>query len=45
MVWRVLKALLVLAVAAFLGLAVYAYLGDITPAPVRVTKPVVLDAD
>jgi predicted small integral membrane protein len=40
---RILKAVLVLAVAAFLGLVGYAYLGDIAPEQVPVSKPVVLD--
>lgn len=40
---RIIKAVLVLAVAAFLGLVAYAYLGDIAPQQVPVSKPVVLD--
>jgi predicted small integral membrane protein len=42
---RIVKALLVLAIAAFLALVAYAYLGDLTPEQVPVTKPVELDAD
>jgi predicted small integral membrane protein len=41
---RIIKALLVLALAAFLGLVGYAYLGDLTPAQAPVSKPVTLDA-
>lgn len=40
---RILKVVLVLAIAAFLGLVAYAYLGDIAPQQVPVSKPVVLD--
>lgn len=41
---RIIKALLVLAIAAFLALVAYAYLVDLTPEQVPVTKPVELDA-
>jgi predicted small integral membrane protein len=40
---RIIKLALVLAVAAFLGLVAYAYLGDMAPQQVPVSKPVVLD--
>lgn len=40
---RIIKALLVLAIAGFLGLVAYAYLGDIAPQQGPVTKPVALD--
>jgi hypothetical protein len=41
---RIIKAVLVLAVFGFLGLTVYAYLGDLAPRQEEVRKPVVLDA-
>lgn len=40
---RILKALVVLLLIGLAGLAVYAYVADLTPAQTRVTKPVVLD--
>ncbi|MEH6774799.1 MAG: hypothetical protein V7668_12810, partial [Cereibacter changlensis] len=43
--WRIIKALLVLAVLAFVGLAGYAYLADLTPPQAEVTKPVMLNAE
>lgn len=43
--WRLIKALLVLAAAGFLALVGYAYLGDYAPTPAEVSRPVVLDAD
>ncbi len=42
---RILKVLVVLALAGFLGLVAYAYLGLQAPAPAPVTKPVVLDGN
>jgi hypothetical protein len=42
---RVIKALFILAVAGFLGLVGYAYLGDLTPSQKETRKPVVLNAD
>lgn len=41
---RIIKALILLMIAGFLGLSVYAYLGDLTPEQSQVTKPVVLNA-
>lgn len=43
--WRILKAVLVLAFVAFLALVAYAYLGNLAPEQVPVTKPVVLDGE
>jgi hypothetical protein len=37
--------LLLLVILGFLGLTVYAYLGDLTPDQDEVKKPVVLNAD
>jgi len=42
---RIIKAILILAVMAFAGLAGYAYLADLSPAQDQVTKPVTLNAD
>jgi hypothetical protein len=42
---RIIKALVVLVVVAFIGLTGYAYLGDLTPIQGEVKKPVVLNAD
>lgn len=42
---RILKALVLLVILGFIGLTVFAYLGDLTPGQQDVTKPVVLDAD
>lgn len=42
---RIIKALLLLVILDFVGLTVYAYLGDLTPVQGEVTKPVVLNAD
>ncbi len=43
--WRLIKAVLVLVVIAFLGLIGYAYLGDLSPDQVEVVKPVILNVD
>lgn len=43
--WRLLKALLILLVLGFIGLAGYAYLGDLQPPQTEVTQPVTLDAE
>lgn len=43
--WRIIKALVLLVILGFIGLTVYAYLGDLSPVQGEVTKPVVLDAD
>lgn len=40
---RIIKAMVLLAVIGFLGLTVYAYLADLTPAQTEVKLPVVLD--
>jgi predicted small integral membrane protein len=45
MIARLLKALLVLAILAFLGLVAYAYLGNLAPVQSQVTQPVTLDAN
>lgn len=42
---RIIKALLFLVILGFVGLTVYAYLGDLTPVQGEVKKPVVLNAD
>jgi hypothetical protein len=42
---RILMAILVLAVIGFIGLAGYAYLGDMTPPQAPVTHPVTLNVD
>jgi hypothetical protein len=42
---RIIKVLLVLVILGFVGLSVYAYLGDLTPVQGEVKKPVVLNAD
>ena len=41
---RLLKVLVVLALAGFIALTGYAYLGDITPERQEETRPVTLDA-
>ncbi len=41
----VIKAVLVLAVLIFAGLAGYAYLGDLTPPQTEITAPVTLDGN
>lgn len=43
--WRLVKLVLVLVVLAFVGLAAYAYLGDLSPPQRAITQPVTLDAD
>jgi amino acid transporter len=42
---RIIKALVVLVIFAFIGLTGFAYLGDLTPSQGEVKKPVVLNAD
>jgi hypothetical protein len=42
---RIFKAILALAVFGFIGLAIYAYVGDLTPARAPVTHPVTLNVD
>lgn len=42
---RIIKALLLLLILGFVGLTVYAYLGDLSPVQNEVKKPVVLNAD
>jgi len=42
---RIIKALVVLVILGFIGLTIFAYLGDLTPDQGEVTKPVVLNAD
>ena len=42
---RIIKALFFLALLGFIGISVYAYLGDLSPEQTEVTKPVVLNAD
>lgn len=42
---RVIKALVLLVIFGVIGLAGYAYLGDLSPVQDEVTKPVVLNAD
>lgn len=42
--WRILKALLLLAVVGLIALTAYAYLADLTPPREAVTKPVTLNA-
>ena len=42
---RIIKALVLLVIFGFIALAIYAYLGDLTPVQGEVTKPVVLNAD
>lgn len=42
---RIVKAFLLLVILGFLGLTVYAYLGDLAPVQGEVKKPVVLNAD
>ncbi|WP_198144845.1 hypothetical protein [Pseudorhodobacter aquimaris] len=41
----IFKAVLILLVFGFLGLAGFAYLGDLSPSQETVTKPVVLDVE
>lgn len=42
---RIIKFLTLLVLLGFIGLTVYAYLGDLTPPQTEVTQPVVLNAD
>ena len=41
----IIKALLALAVGGLIGLAAYAYLGDMRPEQAPVTQPVTLDVN
>ena len=41
---RIIKALILLMIAGFIGLSLYAYVGVPVPAQTEVTKPVVLNA-
>ncbi|MCX8509852.1 MAG: hypothetical protein ORN49_13415 [Rhodobacteraceae bacterium] len=43
--FRILKALVVFALFAFLGLVAYAYLGDLSPEQNEVSQPVELNVD
>lgn len=45
MLGRIIKVVFAVAVLAFIGLAGYAYLGNLDPAQSEVKKPVVLNAD
>ncbi len=40
---RIIKGIAVLALLGFVGLAGYAYLGDLAPAPQEIRVPVTLD--
>ena len=42
---RIIKAVLAIAALAFIALAGFAYLGDMTPPQTQVTQPVMLNAD
>ncbi|WP_333814877.1 hypothetical protein [Tabrizicola sp.] len=42
---RIIKVLVVLVILGFIGLTVFAYLGDLAPQQSEVKKPVVLNAD
>jgi len=42
---RIIKALVLLTIFGFIGLTLFAYLGDLGPKQGEVAKPVVLDAD
>ncbi|MFZ1512556.1 MAG: hypothetical protein WAT35_13075 [Tabrizicola sp.] len=42
---RIIKALVVVVIFGFVGLTVFAYLGDLGPQQTEVKKPVVLNAD
>jgi hypothetical protein len=42
---RIIKAIVAVAVLAFIALAGYAYLGNLDPARTETTNPVVLNAD
>lgn len=42
---RIIKAIILLVLLAFIGLTGYAYLGDMAPEQAPVTQPVVLDAN
>ncbi len=44
MIARLAKLVLLLLVAAFIGLTGYAYFGDLSPEQREVTQPVTLDA-
>jgi hypothetical protein len=45
MIGRLIKVLLLVAIAAFLALVGYAYLGNLAPQQGTVTQPVILDAN
>lgn len=42
---RIIKALIFLMLVGFIGISIYAYVGDISPEQTDVIKPVVLNAD
>jgi predicted small integral membrane protein len=42
---RIIKAIVALAVIAFVALAVFSYVGDLAPEQVPVSLPVVLDVN
>ena len=42
---RIIKALIFLILVGFIGISIYAYVGDLSPTKTDVTKPVVLNAD
>jgi hypothetical protein len=43
--WRLIKAVLVLAILGFAGLVGYAYLADLAPDSTEVKVPVILNVD
>ena len=43
--WRLIKAVLVLAILGFAALVAYTYLAEMTPVTGQVTVPVTLNAD
>ncbi len=45
MMWRLVKLVLLLLIAGFIGLTGYAYFGDLSPDQREVTQPVTLDAE
>jgi len=45
MIGRLVKLVLVLAIAAVIGLVGFAYLGDLAPSPSEESLTVILDAD
>ncbi len=42
---RIIKALIFLILVGFIGISIYAYVGDLSPSQTDVTKSVVLNAD